>query len=478
MAYGTLYGRDKELAALSKLKDKKTSSLVVINGRRRIGKSALAEEYGKSFKKFYEFQGIFPRREGPKVDQLQNFAEQVRAQFGTPKLSFQDWTEAFSYLARLTSEGDTLILLDEISWMATGEADFAGRLKIAWDVHFKKNPNLVMILCGSVSSWIEQNILKNAEFVGRVSSVIRLKELDLKPSAKFFGNEQDRYRPIEIVRLLSITGCIPKYLEEVSTKDSVNANIKRLCFTSGGYLFEDFDRIFSDVFGAKSGTYRKIVSVLTDGPLSIGEVCVKLKQAQNGEFTKSLEDLVQSGFIARYHNHKPDGTLSKLSRFRISDNYLRFYLKYILPNKERIAKENFTFNSLEDLPGWQSICGLQFENLILNRLPEILPALGLEGEKILSASPYFQTKTTRSEACQIDLLIACKTNSYYVCEVKFREKISLEVIREVKKKIAALKFPKRSSFRPVLLYSGELDRAVIDEDYFDRILDIGRLLKS
>ena len=192
--------------------------------------------------------------------------------------------------------------------------------------------------------------------------------------------------------------------------------------------------------------------------------------------SRYLEDLVQSGFIARHFNYKPNGDLSKISRYRISDNYLRFYLKFILPNRERIAKENFTFNNLENLPGWHTTCGLQFENLVINNMPEIIAAMGLGFERVLSASPYIQSQTTRTQACQVDLLISCKTNSFYVCEIKFREKITVDVIKEVKKKIAVLKFPKHSSLRPVLIYSGELDEAVLDEDYFDKIVDVGKMV--
>ena len=471
-----LFGRNNTLKELQSFKGKKTASLIVIKGRRRIGKSSLVEELGKSFKNFYQFQGLPPRKDLKPVDQLKNFAEQLSVQFKIPKIVFENWNEAFAYLAKLTVKEETLLLFDEISWMGTKDPDFAGKLKIAWDIYFKKNTKLVLILCGSVSSWIEENILNNTSFVGRISSVFKLKELSIAACYKFWNNNNSHFRKHDIIRMLSITGGIPKYLEEIQLKDSINQNIKRLCFSAEGYLFGDFDRIFSDIFGSRSAVYLEIISHLITKPLAANDIFEKLHQEQNGETTKYLVDLEQSGFIARYYNFKPDGKQSKISFYRISDNYLRFYLKFILPNKERIEKNSFTFKTLEDLPGWHTVCGLQFENLLLNRMPEVTSALSLKSEKILSASPYVQTKTTRSLPCQIDLLIACKTNTYYVCEAKFNETVNIDVIEEVKAKIKKLKFPKNSSFRPVLIYSGELDRRIIDEDYFDRILDVGEML--
>lgn len=90
-----------------------------------------------------------------------------------------------------------------------------------------------------------------------------------------------------------------------------------------------------------------------------------------------------------------------------------------------------------------------------------------------SAGPYFQNATSKTSPVQIDLLIECKPNNFYICEVKYKKRISIKILDEVQEKIKKLKLPKYSTRRPVLIYSGELDPEVIEADYFDKIVEIG-----
>jgi AAA+ ATPase superfamily predicted ATPase len=470
-----LLGREFELKQLNQLKNKTISSLVVVTGRRRIGKSALIQAFSKEFPKFYEFQGLPPRPGIETKDQLEHFAMQFAKHFALPKVVFQNWYEALTHLAERCKTGAMLILLDEISWLSKDDKDFPGKLKIVWDTMFSKNPKLILALSGSVASWLEDNILNDAGFVGRVSLVIRLKELQLNHSAKFFKN---RFNTTEQLQLLAITGGVPKYLEEIDTHQTVDANIRRLCFTEGGYLYEDFERIFNDIFEKKSTTYKKIVSLLVNQRLNANQIATRLKRTQGGDTSKQLLDLESSGFIRRDYNYSLEkGSQTEISRYRISDNYLRFYLKYIEPNKAKIKQGLFSFQSLSKLLAWDTILGFQFETLIINRIPDLIKPLGIEHEQILSAGPYFQTKTARTSPVQVDLLIHCKPRIIFLCEIKFREQITKSVLTEVKRKQELLKTPKNTAIRPVLIYSGELDPAVKDEDYFDRVLNVAELLK-
>lgn len=469
-------GRIEELQALKALRSKGGASLVVITGRRRIGKSALATEFSKDFKDYYEFQGMAPRPGLTNDGQLKNFAEQCKDVLGGAEPVLDNWTEAFSYLAQnIRGQKSALLFIDEISWMGRYDKDFVGKLKIAWDTKFSRIPGLVVILCGSVSSWIEDNILQDTDFVGRVSLTLRLTELDLRDSLDFWGEKSKNISIKERLSYLNVVGGVPKYLEEYNPKESTNANMLRLCFKKGGYLFEDFDRIFSDIFERKTETYKKIVRLLAQKHLSPIELSEKLKVAQSGELTKCLRDLELSGFVKRYYAYQPGGKRGRLSKLRISDNYLRFYLKYIEPNLNSINGGTYNFSSLGDLLAWDTISGLQFENLLLNRLPEVIKMLGLEREVIKSAGTYFQNKTSKTEAVQIDLMIECKPSNFYICEIKYKKRIGIGIISEVQEKIEKLKLPKYSTRRPVLIYSGDLDSEVIDADYFDKIIEVGKV---
>ncbi len=131
---------------------------------------------------------------------------------------------------------------------------------------------------------------------------------------------------------------------------------------------------------------------------------------------------------------------------------------------------------LANLNDWLSVMGLQFENLVLNNLPKILKILSISGESLLSASPYFQNATKRKHGVQVDLLIQTKF-TYYIVEIKFRQKIGRSVIDEVVQKISKLSIPKTVSVRPVLIYQGVLSKNIINENFFSALISFDQLLR-
>src|SRR3989338_7206382 len=180
-------GREKELKLLKRLAQQRSASFLVVRGRRRIGKSRLIEEFSKPYKLF-SFSGIAPTPQTTAQDQRDEFAMQLVNQ-GFPKIRMEDWNELFWLLADKSKKGRVVILFDEISWMGSEDPLFLGKLKNAWDLHFKKNPQLMLILCGSASSWIEKNILSNTGFLGRISFTLTLDELPLYDCQQFWGNQ-------------------------------------------------------------------------------------------------------------------------------------------------------------------------------------------------------------------------------------------------------------------------------------------------
>jgi AAA+ ATPase superfamily predicted ATPase len=470
-------GRTKELQILDRLMNLKKASFVVCRGRRRIGKSTLIEEFGKKYRHFYEFQGLAPRKGITNQSQLDNFSRLLKDQFDLPDFTFKNWTEAFSLLAKQTEKEKALILLDEISWMAASDSDFVGQLKIAWDTKFKKNNNLILVVCGSVTSWLDQNILNSSDFMGRVSATITLEELPLNLCNEFWGKKKTLVSSYEKFKLLSITGGIPRYLEEINFNDTAENNISKMCFADDGILFHEFDKVFNDIFLKRATNYKQIIKTLVSGKLSFVDICEKLKLKPNGVLTNYLSDLELSGLITRDYVYHLNGKKSKLSQYRLKDNYLRFYLKYIEPNKEKIKENLFTFKSLENLTGWETILGFQFENLVLNHKNIIHDILEIPADAVVSSSPYFQYQTQRTAACQIDWLIQTK-NTLYICEIKFRKKIGTEVIKEMVDKAKKLKYPKHYSIRPVLIYEGALAPSLTHDDYLYRMINFGNLLQT
>jgi AAA+ ATPase superfamily predicted ATPase len=163
-------GRECELNRLANLWKRKTASFVVVKGRRRIGKSRLIEEFAKNAN-FISLSGLAPSEAMTAQMQRDEFARQLARIFQIPIPYSKDWGDLFWHLAHHTHTKKVVILLDEISWMGMKDPTFLGNLKNSWDQHLKKNPQLILIVCGSVSSWIEKNILSSTGFVGRVDLV-------------------------------------------------------------------------------------------------------------------------------------------------------------------------------------------------------------------------------------------------------------------------------------------------------------------
>lgn len=472
-------GREKELSQLHLLLKKKSASLVVLKGRRRIGKSRLIEEFGKSLK-MYTFSGVVPTEKTTLETQLHEFGWQLGKALDQPAFKDNNWNDLFLRLANDTREGQVLVLLDEISWMGSKDPDFLGKLKNAWDLEFKKNPQLILVLCGSVSAWIEKNILNSSGFLGRISLNLTLNELSLSDCNHFWLETNDNISAYEKFKVLSVTGGIPKYLEEIQPSLSAENNIKNLCFDHSGLLFSEFDQIFTDIFSNRSEIYKRIVQCLTDGKYGYDDIYKKLNVEKSGVISEYLDELVISGFIRRdFTWHVKSGKTSKLSRYRVSDSYLRFYLKYIAPNKEKIERGSYTNQSLIALPGWEGTMGLQFENLVLNNRPHIFQLLQINPDDVIYDNPFFQHKTIRQEGCQIDYMIQTRFDTLYVCEIKFsKHSIKLDIIADVKEKIKRLKAPRHVSQRAVLIHVNGVSDDVVDSRYFSSIIDFSQLLKN
>lgn len=477
-------GRTEQLGQLMALWNKATSSLVTCQGRRRIGKSRLMDEFAaRSGCRYLKLSGLAPRKGMTNDDQLRYFCQRLGEKSGAEGLAAKNWSEAFALLdaevARQASER-MVVLLDEISWMGKYDVDFPGYLKDAWDDSLKKHDNLILVLCGSVSSWIQKNILDSTGFVGRISLEIVLGELPVRDCLQFWRQSADGVSSREVFDLLSVTGGVPMYLEEIDPTLTTNENLRRMAFSKGGTLFKDFTRIFNDVFGAKASDKCGILSALAFESRTLSEITAALGKRRNGHLSEALEELELAGFVERDGGVNPaTGREAKIARYRIRDNYTRFYLRFIEPYAAMIRRGAFTFVSLEALPGWDSILGLQFENLVLNNVSSLIARLGLDRSLVLSAGPYRKPPPRKAagDGCQIDVLIQLRQAMYPV-EVKRRNEIGPDVIDQMKRKVAALPNPNGVSVRPVLVYDGHLAPSVLENAYFAAALPAAEFLLS
>ena len=474
------FGREDVLDQLTSLWGKRVSSLVTCRGRRRIGKSTVIERFAiQSGSRFIKIEGKRPRPGMTNETELQEFARQLADQCDTERTVPSDWRDAFRRLDSVVKDNEkTVVLLDEVSWLAYYSEDFADDLKIIWDNKLKKHDRLVLVVCGSVSSWIRDNIVDNSAYMGRRSLDVVVRELPLHECVKFWGPAADRIATKEILDVLSVTGGVPRYLEEINPSLSAAENIRNLAFRPNGVLRVDFDEMFADVITRRPRFSAEVLECLVDGPLGTPEIAKRLGIGRSGNITLALRQLEEAGFVSSDAGINPEtGEVSRDRNYRLRDNYSRFYLKCIRPAVRIIDEGSYAFHSLDQFAEWNSIMGLAFENLVVNNYRELLSPLHMDRALVLSAAPFRRAASAKTgcNGVQIDLLVQTKM-AVCVVEIKRRREIGREIIAEISEKCD--KLPKRSgvSLRTALVYEGELAPSVEADGYIDSVIPARRLL--
>lgn len=482
MSSSMFIGRRPELERLEALYKKKGPSLAVVKGRRRIGKSRLIREFaqgqiqGTTSQTFWSFAGLAPEAAISAQEQRDHFARQLALMLKIPPITFLDWTDAFEHLSIHIRPSD-IVLLDEISWMGSKDPSFIPKLKAWWD---KQTTHILLVFCGSVSTWIEENILKSTAFFGRINLTLSLEPLSITESAEFLKAIGMQLSHYDMYKLLGIVGGVPWYLEQFNPSITADANIKQLAFEKTGLLVTEFDRIFHDLFNGKGTTYKKILNALKDGARTLSEIRQIIGFAQSGTLGQMMEHLIVAGFIVKqslwsFKTAKP----LKQSLYRISDPYMRFYLKVIEPNKNVILDGGFDQVPLSTMLGFETHLGLQFEALLMQNRQLLLHKLGISPVDIVRSGPYRQTKTTTQQGCQIDYLVQTRTNSLFICEFKFkRREIESDIIDEMQDKISKLKSPKGFAKVAVLVHLSGVSASVATNSYFYRIIDMADFLEG
>ena len=473
-------GRQEDLAMLSGLWEKRVASLVTCRGRRRVGKSTLIEEFAKrTAEHFIVIEGLAPRKGMSDRLQRRNFCERLAEQTGGDFKDAVSWPLAFSMLdAALPSKNRVVVLLDEISWMGGYDKDFPAYLKTAWDKKLKNHPNLVLVLCGSVSAWIADNILNSTGFVGRNSLDLEVRELPLGEAVQVVGPAAARLSSTEKLDILSVVGGIPRYLEELTTESGANENIRAMAFRPKSILRTDFDEMFQDVITRQPTMCAKIIRLLVDDSMSAAKIATALDIDRNGNVNKALQQLEEAGLVSCDEGKNPEtGGILREKHYRLKDNYCRFYLKYIEPEKDIIDKGQYELGSLDQLEGWNSVKGLAFENLVVNNSAMLRSLLGIGKATITSVAPYRRSGSrdgTRS-GLQVDLLLQTRRTAYLI-EVKRKLEIGREVIGEMEEKVRLLPRRRGVSVRTALIYEGHLAPIVEADGYFDAIIPFRLLL--
>jgi hypothetical protein len=346
-------------------------------------------------------------------DQISNFTKEIRKRSRRTLRDLpKNWLEVFSifemYLDTLPKGKKKVIFIDEFPWMATAKSKFLMAFENFWNTYCTKRNDLIVVICGSAASYMVQKIIKNKGGLhNRISRKIRLLPFNLSETEQFLIKKGLKFTRYDVIQIYMALGGVPQYLEKLSKGLSVSQNIDKLCFSKDGLLNDEFNQLFISLF-ENSERHIKIIKTLASSNkgLTRNELIVKSKLPSGGDFSLKLEELVESGFVTDYPFYQ---NKRQLTLYRLSDEYSRFYLKFIAFNKN--GGEG-TWQKLSTSQSFQSWSGFVFETLCLKHILQIKKALRID---II----YTHETCWFNENAQIDLLIDRADNVMNVCEMKF-----------------------------------------------------------
>jgi len=460
-------GRRAELDLLESHYSSPKSELAVIYGRRRIGKSVLVKKFAEGKRLFYSFEGL---EEGRIASQIAHFVRQLSDQIDEPLLEnarFGSWDELFSYLTQILFSGKsgkkkrtkTVLFFDEIQWMASRRSKLISLIKYYWDNHWKEH-NVMLILCGSIASFMVGRVINSKALYGRSTLEINLLGLSPGEAGQFFRSSRSLD---EVMKYLLVFGTVPRHLELIDQHKSFNQNLNQLCFSKNSAMRGEVEKVFFSQF-SETRIYEQLVQVLKVGPCSLAGLSQRLNMTSGGGLKRYLDNLERAELVCSAVPWDKDDT-SKLRKYSLCDEYLHFYFKYIEPNKKTIeqAGRRHLFELITK-NGFDSWMGYAFERFCRKHAFYLAEIMGFADE-VESFGPLFQRKDS---LFQIDLLYKRFDKVVTVCEIKFRNsKIDTPVMGEMKRKLERLKIPAGYSCETALISSHGPTSSLRATQFFD-----------
>ncbi|MCR4773327.1 MAG: ATP-binding protein [Prevotella sp.] len=416
-----IIGRKEEIAVLKNAQESGRAEFVAVYGRRRVGKTFLINEVLRDDMTF-RHTGLSPYDRKRKVtlrDQLQNFHFSLirhGMEGGEPPRS---WMEAFfrleQFLERQDNGSRQIVFIDELPWMDTARSGFLTALEGFWNGWACSRHNMCLVVCGSATSWMLDNIINNkGGLYGRLTHEIQLSPFNLHECEEFFlsrGIKMSRYNTAQAYMVL---GGIPYYLDFFNPSMSLAQNIDALFFSRKAKLGDEFDRLFHSVFDHAEACMN-IVRLLgkRHSGFTRDEIARQTGINPNGDFTKILKALIGSAFISTYI---PFGTGQRdVLYYKLADCFCWFWLHF--KEQKQITETDYWMHHLKEseIASWR---GIAFEEVCLQHIDQIKRALQVAGVSS-NESSFILNGDDGQEGMQIDLLIDRADDVVNVCEMKF-----------------------------------------------------------
>ena len=358
-------GREKELSALNRLYSSDKFEFAVIYGRRRVGKTALISEFIKDKKAIY-FMGV----ESNEKQNLENMSRSIieyanGIEADTTFFSFQ---AAIEYVFALAENERLIMVIDEYPYLARSSKSLSSTLQMVIDKN-KDNSKLMLILCGSSMSYMEDHVLAyKAPLYGRRTAQMKLKPFDFEETCRYFKNMSAEDKAL----MYGIVGGTPQYLLQMNDKMSIEENVKNTFLDPVSFLFEEPSNLLKQEV-REPAVYTAVITAIAEGATRMAEISTKVGE-ETSVCSGYLKSLINLGIVRK---ETPYGEKSsRKSIYNIEDNMFRFWYRFVLHNNSIIARgaADLAYKRIE--PHLSEYMGKVFEDICM----QYLWKLALEGK--------------------------------------------------------------------------------------------------
>lgn len=410
-------GREREIATLNKLYNSGKFEFAVIYGRRRVGKTALIGEFIKDKKAVY-FMGV----ESNAKQNLDNFSKNVM-EFGTGlflESTFSSFQAALEYVFKLAENERLILAIDEYPYVARSSKSLSSTLQLLID-KYKDNSKLMLILCGSSMSYMEDNVLSyKAPLYGRRTAQMKINPFDFEETCRYFTGLSGEDKAL----VYGIVGGTPQYLLQVSDKMSIEENIKSIYLDTNSPLFEETTNLLKQEV-REPAIYNAVITAIATGASRMSEIAGKVGEDTN-VCSIYLKNLLSLGIVQK---ETPYGEKeSRRSIYSIEDNMFRFWYRFIPENGSLIARgaTELAYKRIE--PYLSDYMGKVFEEICKQYLWKRL-LLGRASVEFLSLGRWWGSDPKEKKQIEIDIMGEADKNTALFCECKWtNEKVDVGVL--------------------------------------------------
>ena len=412
-------GREKELRKLNQYYHSSKFEMLIVYGRRRVGKTRLLTEFIKDKDAIY-----YAAEENNDFRNMAKFTKIITDHFNEDlNISFNGWEDIFKYISKNLGNEKLVLVIDELPYIALSNLSFLSILQNVID-HDLLNKNIMIILCGSSISFMENKIVSHkSPLYGRKTGQLKIEPFDYFDSAKFFPS----YSIKDKIKTYSVLGGIPHYLIKFDNIFSLQSNIIKNILDSSSFLYDEPSNLLHQELRSPV-IYNAIIEAIASGSSKINEISTKIHETPT-KTNKYIKSLLELQILKKIH--PIDKENSKKTIYLINDNLYKFIYKYVYSNRSLIEQDfgEIVYNEKIE-PNWNNYLGKIFEDICLEYLLRKNAKLELEF-LVEKFGTWWGNNPIKKRQEEIDIVGLSENRGLY-CECKYRnEKLGIAVYNQL-----------------------------------------------